>query len=178
LLERDSLRAAPPSTATTVLRAALTCASGHEAPPSRDRTAALLQRLAEAGPVVATLGGARVEAGARVLIVREAGERSRGGLASVYLPPEETVVWDGRFEIESQGFAGEIGPLAGRMNRVVDKEALGRLPAPARGGLPGVIMSDGTVTCPVLARRPGLTCRSLAGERLLAACGVIAREVE
>jgi tRNA(Ile)-lysidine synthase len=110
-----------------------------------------------------------------VLFMRETGELQRGGLAEFDLHGHG--VWDGRFEIRSSRPLRIIA-LAGHATSlpVAERQALRRVPARARGGLPIAIAPDGAVTCPLLGSSSEVLIRSLAHERLLAACGVIVAE--
>lgn len=117
--------------------------------------------LRGAGPFVATLAGARVEADdGWVRLFREAGEAARGGLAPIEAPG----VWDGRFEITT---AGEVRALSGLARKLppADQAILRGLPARARAALPVVTGGDGGVRLASL--------ESLVGERLRAAAGLI-----
>jgi tRNA(Ile)-lysidine synthase len=99
-IARADLRAADPEALVRFVSAACLCAAGTTRPPSRARAARLAARLIDAASFVATLAGARVEAGSRdVRVLREPGEAARGGLAPIRLEAGETGVWDGRFEI-------------------------------------------------------------------------------
>lgn len=156
------------------LAAACLCAAGTSRPPRGAR----LERLAEAlrgdADLTATLAGARIEAdGDQVRFLREAGEARRGGLAALTLAAGETDVWDGRLEITAarpltiRALTGHAAGLS-RLQRA----ALQRLPAGARGALPFI---DGEGS-PLLAAIPGVSARPLALERLRAVCGVMQME--
>lgn len=100
---RAALRGAVPDALTRFVSAACLCAAGTTRPPARERTERLAARLIETSTFVATLAGARIEAGRdRVRFRREAGETARGGLASLSLRAGETAVWDGRFEVTAE----------------------------------------------------------------------------
>lgn len=174
---RAALRDARPETLRRFVSAACLCAAGTDRPPAPERAAALAARLQGGEPFVATLAGARVEAGPeQVSFHREVGEARRGGVLPLRLAPGSAAVWDGRYEIASEREA-EIGPLVGlsRQLSAADRAALRRLPAAARGSLPALREASGVV-CPVLSPCAGLTVRPLARERLLAACGAVRRE--
>jgi tRNA(Ile)-lysidine synthase len=99
-IARAALRGAAPDAQARFVSAACLCAAGTDRPPARERVERLAARLAGAELFVASLAGARVEAGAlHVHFLREAGEAARGGLAPIALKAGETGVWDGRFEI-------------------------------------------------------------------------------
>jgi tRNA(Ile)-lysidine synthase len=102
-IARAELRAADPAALARFVSAACLCAAGTARPPARDRVQRLAGRLTEPAPFVATLAGARVEAGPdHVRFQREPGEAARGGLAPLSLRAGETGVWDGRFEITAE----------------------------------------------------------------------------
>jgi tRNA(Ile)-lysidine synthase len=171
-LPRERLRG--PQAAEFIAMACL-CAAGTARPPRGARLARLAERLSGAETVVATLGGARIEAdAAEVRFLRDAGEATRGGLAEQVIAGPG--VWDGRFGIAAdrpvrvrrlQGLAGQLAqPL---------RTALKRFPAAARPGLPALV-EGGVVACPLLDPVPGVEIRALAYERLLAASGAVACE--
>jgi tRNA(Ile)-lysidine synthase len=157
--------------ATRFVGAACLCAAGTTRPPARERLERLVDRLIGEELFAATLAGARIEAAAgEVRFLREAGERSRGGLKPLRLAAGETAVWDGRFEITADRPL-EVRALAGLASRLSPKEraSLASLSPAARRALP-VLVADGAVSL------AGLSARALAYPRLLAACGVLARE--
>jgi tRNA(Ile)-lysidine synthase len=127
--------------------------------------------------VRATLCGARIVADAgEVLVVRDAGEAARGGLAPLALPAGEAVLWDGRFELVAERPDLVARPLAGLAAGLDpgQRRALRALPAPARPGLPAITGAGGA-TCPILAGGP-VRARALIRDRMLAACGAISKE--
>jgi tRNA(Ile)-lysidine synthase len=176
VLRRQALRDAAFETALALTGAACLCAAGTSRPPRRDRLDRLTEALRGGAPLVATLGGARIEADAGAIRwLREAGEIARSGSVDLTLQPGETGVWDGRFEIAATrplvvralaGHAARLSPAA--------RAAVATWPAAARGGLPAIVGDN--VACPVVEAVDGVSLRSLALERLRAACGVIERE--
>jgi tRNA(Ile)-lysidine synthase len=164
---RQALLAEPSDTVVRFLSAACLCAAGTDRPPARARVVRLAERLRGRQAFAATLAGARIEADdGQIRILREAGEAARGGLRPLTLAAGETGVWDGRFEItadrpmqivSSAGLRSQLSPA--------DQQTLMALPARARDGLP--VVPNG----PKLA-----VARPLSLERLLAACGAVARE--
>jgi tRNA(Ile)-lysidine synthase len=176
VLRRQALRDAGFEAARALTGAACLCAAGTSRPPRRDRLDRLTEALRGETSLVATLGGARVEAGAETIHwLREAGEIARSDSGDRVLNPGETGVWDGRFEITTTrplvvralaGHAARLSPAA--------RAAVAAWPTAARGGLPAIVDDD--VTCPVVEAVEGVSLRSLTLERLHAACGVIARE--
>jgi tRNA(Ile)-lysidine synthase len=158
------------------LAAACLCAAGHDRPPRRDRVEALAARLAAPGRVTATLGGARIQADATT--VRIAREIGREGLPELPLPPGETVVWDGRYELTAQTPGLSVHALAGFAARLplAERAALATIPAFARPALPAIVNSAGAVSCPILAGDRSLRIAPLALGRFIAACGLTARE--
>jgi tRNA(Ile)-lysidine synthase len=162
------------------LAAALSSVGGAEQPPRREAVLRLLAKVADAGPVSATLAGARLAAGDddRIVICREAGEFRRSGGAPRPLVPGGVLVWDGRFEVRAAGTGLWVLPLAGLAARLpsAQRRALAALPARVRPGLPAVIDQDGCVTCPILAEEGSVSVRSLAHARFLAAVGAIRDE--
>ena len=99
-IARPALSVADAEGRARFLAAACLCAAGTDRPPARTKIERLEARLACGEPFVATLAGARIEAGPdRVRFRREPGEAERGGLAPLSLAAGETGVWDGRFEV-------------------------------------------------------------------------------
>lgn len=148
-IERADLCTAEPEALTRFVSAACLCAAGTARPPARERVQGLAARLREDAAFVASLAGARVEAGrGSVRFLREAGEAARGGLAPLRLKARETAVWDGRFEITAER-AVEIRAQPG-------------------GTAPVALCDDGSPA--VVEVKP------ITWERLLAACGVIESE--
>ncbi|HEX2558584.1 MAG TPA: tRNA lysidine(34) synthetase TilS [Phenylobacterium sp.] len=164
------------SAATAFLSAACLCAGGGERPPRRERVEALAARLLGEAALTATLAGARIEAaGESAWFMREAGEAGRGGLPETPLPPGDTVVWDGRYEMLARCSA-QVRPLAGAAKRLNTEQqrAMLAVRAGARSALP-LVVRDHEAACPVLAD-DGTQARFLGLERLLAACGAVERE--
>jgi tRNA(Ile)-lysidine synthase len=187
-IDRAALLAATTSQALRLLQIALACAAGVEGLPRPDRAGALLARFAVGGAFVATLGGARVEARPTIVIGREAGEAARGGLKAVDLPPGESEVWDGRFEIRTPNSGWTVHALRGSANRLTpaERDALRAIPAWARPSLP-VLRRSGAPSEPLrLAlghphahiEEISLGCRALCQERFLAAVGLVSHEAE
>ncbi|WP_309087293.1 tRNA lysidine(34) synthetase TilS [Phenylobacterium sp.] len=173
VFERDALEAA----GEAVLGMTCVCAGGGSRRPPSGRIGRIAAALSGREPLVATLAGARIEADeTKVRIFREAGEAARGGLASVELEPGATAVWDGRFEFTASRRI-TVRRLAGLMARLSKDEqaALRDVPAAARGALP-VVLDGELVSCPLLAPDGPAAVRSLVGERLRAAAGLIPRE--
>ena len=166
-IARQALRVEPVEAVTRFLSAACLSAAGTDRPPARARVLRLAERLRGREAFAASLAGARIVADeGEVRILREAGEAARGGLQPLTLTAGETGVWDGRFEITADR-AMSIVSSAGLRSQLspADQKTLMALPAWARDGLPVVL--DG----PTLA-----AARPLSLERLLAACGAVARE--
>lgn len=152
------------------------CAAGTDRPPRGERLERLAMALGRPLPVTATLCGARIEADAHeVRFTREAGEIKRANLPMLELRGEG--VWDGRFEVRAPRPV-RIVALAGHAARLpaAQREALRRIPRAARGALPIVISPHGEVTCPLLEPASDVTVRSLALDRLLAACEAVPDE--
>ena len=165
-----ALHAAGADERRRLLALACVCAGGGRPP-----RAAAAARLAT--QLFGTLAGARlVVEGERALIVRDAGEAARGGLAPLALPAAP-VVWDGRFEISAAGEGLQVRRLAGLSTRLPagQTRALAALPAAARGALPAIVEAAGGVTCPLLGDSPARAL-DLTWARLRAAAGLVARE--
>jgi tRNA(Ile)-lysidine synthase len=177
-LDRQALRAAPSGPARRWLAAAALSAGGGARPPRAARLAALAERLAGPGPVRATLCGARIVAReADVLIVRDAGEAARGGLAPLDLPADGPMVWDGRFELTAARPGLSVRRLGGLAVRLAPAEraALRRLVPEIRPALPAAVDAEGRVSCPILADG-AVRALDLVAARLAAACGAISKE--
>jgi tRNA(Ile)-lysidine synthase len=178
-LDRERLRDAPEAAGRRILAAALLSAGGGERPPRAERVEALLARLAGPEDFTATLAGARLAAGAEVLIARNAGEVARGGLAPVALQPGRTTVWDGRFELRADRPGLGVVALKGLQARLSPeiRRRLKTMPATVRPALPLVVDANGGLACPILAGEGGgIEVRSLVAARYSAACGAIVRE--
>jgi tRNA(Ile)-lysidine synthase len=178
-MPRDRLRAAAPAAARRFLAAACLCAAGTTRPPRSDRLARLHALASSEACFATTLAGARIEGDAAELrFLREAGEAARGGLAAISLTPGAPAVWDGRFEATADRPGLTLAALAGRRTGLSDmaRRGLATLPARGRGALPALLLDDGTVSCPLLEPAPEVALRPLVLDRLLAACGAVARE--
>lgn len=163
---------------TTVAMAAL-CAAGTSRPPRGDSLSLLGRRLRDGEPFVVTLAGARIEAdGQAIMVMRDAGEISRGQLAPLPLRPGETVVWDGRFEIATDRADLTVKPLSGLAAKLPPRQQtrLKAVPAPARPTLPVLVRHDGAVSCPILAEPPPVRVTALALARFEAATGCVDSE--
>jgi tRNA(Ile)-lysidine synthase len=174
-ISRKAFAAADAREARRFVGLAAVCAGGGSRPPAAVRCERAAARLRSSEPVATTLAGARLEADAQeIRIFREAGEAARGGLASLPSGTAGPVVWDGRFEFDPEG--REVRRLAGLARKLPPDEqaAVRGLPAAARGGLPVVVGTDGGVSSPVLTGR----AKSLVGERLRAAAGLVLSEPE
>lgn len=145
----------PRDVAPAHLAAALLCAAGTERPPRGARLARLVARLRAGETFAATLAGARVEAGAEVLVVRDAGEAARGGLAPLSLAAGETGVWDGRWEITAGAEPLTVSALKGQASRLSPEQRarLAKLPAAARPGLPLILRHGAAPYAPALDGR-------------------------
>ncbi|WP_307350399.1 tRNA lysidine(34) synthetase TilS [Caulobacter ginsengisoli] len=166
----------PRATPLQILAAACLCAAGTTRPPRGDRLQRLADRLATAETFTATLAGARIEARPdRVLITRDAGELSQDPTP---LPPNQPIVWDGRFELTATQPGLTVRPLAGLSRRLpaTERAALTRLPAAVRPGLPVIVDQSGAVSCPILAGSGAVRCEVLTMARFDAAIGLVQSE--
>jgi tRNA(Ile)-lysidine synthase len=171
------------ATALRLLQIVAACAAGRESLGRPYRAQALLRRLQAGERFVASLGGARLEAGRRLLITREAGEFDRAEQGPITLAVGQPVVWDGRFELLASRPGLRVAPLKGQAIhlKIQEKSKLGRIPAAGRGALPAVREEALAPTCPILAGEDddgGATARGLVRQRFEAASGMIAREGE
>lgn len=158
----------PRDVAASHLAAALLCAAGTERPPRGERLDRLVQRLRSGETFTATLAGGRVEAGADVLVCRDAGETARGGLAPMDLAPRQTGVWDGRWEITAGEAPLTVIALKGQASSLPpdQRAALASLAAPARPALP-LILRHGAAPAPVALDGPDLAAEGGGRARLL-----------
>ena len=188
-LDRAGLTRAQPGRAVRLLQIAAVCASGAERLSRPARAEGLLARLKSGETFVATLGGARIDAGAgQVAVEREAGEAARGGLGPLVLEPGAPVVWDGRFEITAGQAGFVVERLRGQVARLVpeDRAFVRAVPAAARAALPLWRHVDDFAAPPRLALAAphshlgynDVCCRPLCEERLKAATGVVPTEAE
>ena len=175
-IDRQALREAPAPNARRLLAAAVLSVGGGERPPRGERLDRLFAQALAAEPFRAALSGTKLIADQHLLIVRDAGEARRGGLAPASLAPGVPAVWDGRFEIVAP--CGVVRPLAGVMAHLnpAQRLALKAVPAPARPALPLLIAADGTLVCPILAGALEVSVATLVGPRFLGACGAISKE--
>jgi len=160
------------------LGAALLCVGGGERPPRGEKLAALLDRVAGGASFTATLAGAKLVAGGDVLIVRNAGEVARGGLASAPLDVGRPIVWDGRFALSATRPGLSVAPMRGLASRLAKAQlgALAAIPAVARPALPVIVAHDGAVTCPILAGNAEVEAVDLTVGRFFAASGAVSKE--
>ena len=174
--------------------AACLCAAGTAQPPRGERLRRLVDRIRGGEAFTATLAGARVEAaGDTVSFFREPGEARRslgppptdpsdrlphGGRGYLVLPPNQPIVWDGRYEITAAGPGLTVRPLQGLAARLpaAQRQALKSLPAAARPSLPAVLVPDGAVSCPILAEPNATPARCLVMDRFNAATGRVDQE--
>lgn len=165
----------PPST----LAAAALCAAGTARPPRGASLARIIAGLRRGDPFTVTLAGARIEVGwTDIIVMRDAGEITRGGLAPLDLPAGRTLVWDGRFEVTAAAPGLRLVPLAGLAAKLPESERkrLSVIPSAARPTLPVIFDGDGAVSCPILAERSPVRVRALALARFEAATGGVDSE--
>ena len=178
-ISRDVLRQAPRDSLRALVGAVLLCVAGTARPPRGERLGRLIARLRDEPSFVATLAGARVEAGERFVgIARETGDRRRAGAALLPLPVGAAVVWDGRFEIVARapGLAvAALGGLARHLDRAGRQALKGASPA-ARPGLPALVDETGAIALPSLVADARVTVRGLVFSRLAGALGAIQAE--
>jgi len=180
-IPRDALRGGAFDAALRFTALACVCAGGAEARPRGARVQRLTERLAQGESFATALAGARIEAREdEVRFLRDAGESARGGLQPLTLSPGRAEVWDGRFEVRAERPGVTILALKGRMARLSGAERTGlkAAPAAARPTLPvaAATANGESLICPILTQGGKVHVRSLVGERLMAACGMIAQE--
>jgi tRNA(Ile)-lysidine synthase len=177
-LDRNAMRRAPGSAARKLLAAAALSVGGGERPPRGDRLGRLLDAALAPEPFQATLAGSRIVGADNLLVVRDAGEIRRGGLASLDLLRAEAAVWDGRFELTATRAGLTVRAMAGAIGRLdpAARAALNSLPAPARLAVPALIEKADAPASPILASSPTVRVVSLIASRFLAACGAISKE--
>ena len=186
-IDRQGLLAAPSEHALRLRQIAAACASGEEGLARPGRARGLMARLAQGERFVASLCGARIEAGVRDLsLEREAGEAERGGLEPVMLDPGCPQVWDGRFEVWSPEAGWRVEALRGQAARLNDRDRASVLgvAVSARPALPVFRSVEDPSAPPRLALGgpdphigpEGFGCRPLVAGRLAAAAGLVTRE--
>lgn len=161
------------------LGAALLSVGGGGRPPRPQGLNRLLDRIRLGEPFVATLAGSRIAFdGATAHVVRATADHRHHVGGDVHLALNETVVWDGRFEVRAMVAGARVGHLAGRAARLAPtaRRDVLAIPAAARLALPAIILADGSVECPTLRQSPDFAVRSLAWSRLAAARGAIVNE--
>lgn len=188
VIDRVALLRASAAQALRLLQIALACAGGGEGLARPSRAGGLLARLTLGEDFAATLGGARIEAAAAIVIGREAGEAARGGLRPTALPPGQKVVWDGRFEIQADEPGWIVRALRGQAAGLCAqaRARLREVPAWARPALPLLQRADSSSAPRCLALdglcahidETGLGCRALCEERFSGAAGLVNYEVE
>jgi len=187
-IDRAWLLAAEPAQALRLLQIALACASGVQGLARPGRAAGLLARLADGERFVATLAGARIEAGDAVRLSREAGEADRGGLEPLILEPGRPAVWDGRFEIAVGEAGWRVDALRGLASRLgpADHARLRDIPAFVRPSLPALQSGkglQGTVHLALAGKGDhigamGVSVRALSQDRFVGAVGLVTKEDE
>jgi tRNA(Ile)-lysidine synthase len=188
-LDREGLARAGQAEALRLLQLAAACASGFESLPRPGRANGVLERIRAGETFVASLGGARIEAGPHeVLTHREPGEAERGGLTPLALEAGRPAVWDGRFEIEADRHGLMVRALRGQAARLdaADRALLAGVCASARPALPVLRKLGGFSEPPRLALAGtrahidgyGFCCRALCEERLAGAAGLVTKEAE
>ena len=187
-LDREGLIRAEPGLAVRLLQIAAVCVSGSERLSRPARAESLLARLKAGESFVATLGGARIDAGAgEIAVEREAGEAARGGLQPLVVEPAAPAAWDGRFEITADR-AVLVEALRGQAARLdpANRDFLKGVSAAARAALPVWRQVDDFAAPPRLALAAphshlgynNVRCRPLCEERLKAATGVVPTEAK
>ena len=188
--------------------AACLCAAGTSRPPRGARLQRLVERIRGGETFTATLAGARIEAaGEGVSIFREPGEARRapgppqatvggaverptslptdlsgrlphGGRGYLKLPPDQPIVWDGRYELVVAAPGLAVRPLQGLAARLppAQRQALKALPPAARASLPAILDPEGGVSCPILAEAKSTRARCLVMARFEAAIGRVDQE--
>lgn len=168
--------------ALRLLQIAAACAAGRQDLGRPERASSILRRLEGGESFVATLGGARLQAGRDLLVTREPGEFRRTPVQPLGLQMGQSKVWDGRFDLTARRDGLAVIPLAGHAAQLdfQERARLSAIFAPARGALPLVVGPGRRPTCPVLAQegagRAEVTAFGLVEHRFMAACGMIGRE--
>lgn len=179
-LPRKALRAAPLDEVVRVLALACVCAGGGERRPATERLRRLADALHGDAPFVATLAGARIEAGdIDVDIFREAGEFHRRSAPPMALPANLDVVWDGRYAVTARRDGLTMRPVAGVAARLPPQEQalLSQTPASRRGSGPAVIYPDGAVSLALVGRAgDDVEIAPIVRGRFEAAAGLVQRE--
>ncbi len=187
-VDRARLLKAGAAQALRLLQISLACASGVQGLARPGRAAGLMARLAADGHFVATLAGARIEAGDEIRLSREAGEAARGGLEPVTLEPGRPAVWDGRFEIVVDEPGWRVEALRGLASRLSpsDNARLRDIPAFVRPSLPALRSGKGlesTVRLALVGKGDhigaiGASVRALSQDRFVGAVGLVTKEDE
>ncbi len=175
-VEIDRVRLAAAERPQDILAKALLCVSGGSRPPSGAALARLSERLSAGQPFTSTLAGTQVGVEARLMrLTRELG---RTPPAPVSLTPGVAEMFDGRFEVAAHAAGWRVAPLAGRATALPrrEREALRLAPADVRRGLPALLGPDGEVRLAAPFGRGPADARSLVGERLAAALGLLTCE--
>ncbi len=182
-IDRQRLAQAPAAAARRFVSAACVCAGGGDRLPRARRAQALMDRIVAGGAVQATLAGGRIEAcqgagGETVQFMRSAGDMLGAAAGPIRLIGGRPAVWDGRFELRADTEGATATALRGKARRLPPRQwaALKRCAAAARPTLPVVSLDGESVTCPILADEAQTRALALAGQRLLGACGAVARE--
>lgn len=152
-LDRRIFDQAPGQLAEEILRDLVIAFGGKTPAPEGAEVARLSEALRAQREMRATLGGAVVSAGSRILRVWR--EPARIAEAPAALPPGETIAWDARFALANSRASGPtlnvrpLGPEACR-NVSVAATRSRHLPAAAIYGLPAVFEGDTLIAVPHL----------------------------
>ncbi len=172
------LRAAP-GRGRAWLGRALVCVGGGDRPPAGAVLDRMLAWTLGTRPWRGAVRGVRVLSdGAWLHLVRETQDRRTGVPPQLPLGPDQTLVWDGRFEVHAQVDRVWLGPLEGHLRHLAPplRAAVSRVPAAARPGLPCLIKATGEALAPTLVPVAGVEVRNLVAPRLAAHLGAIQNE--
>ena len=167
-LDRGAFQAGPSLLRERAMETLIGRFGGATPAPERSEVEALVRRLAGAGDMTATLGGAVVAAGPRRLKVwREAG---RIDPKPLQLAPGIGKLWDNRFWVQAEGAEGtvEVRSLSLEATaRLPDALRPGHVPSRAVAALPGFFLEGALISVPALSYhvRGGPCCTARASRR-------------
>jgi tRNA(Ile)-lysidine synthase len=155
------------------LRLLIPCISGNGSFPPADRLHQHIRSLKAGFTAGTTLGGARLVSREKGLsIVRDAGmvlgRHQLPPLRPVNLPPNQPMIWDGRFIVETSMPDMEVlalGQIEGRPDKET-KKALKAIPLAARKTIPVFCSGHEIVNIPFIQPDQKFTATSLVSERL------------
>lgn len=147
--------------------------SGGNQIPTQEQRQDLAKKLASKNFKGATLGGVQfIPSGEAFLLVRDPGavmgRHGKPTRVPQKLLPQNPVIWDGRFKVETSIDEVSIAPLMAHIEKLskIQKAKLKEIPTEARAGMPCLLSSTGVFVPYVDEPSGGITVQCLVKERL------------